>query len=109
MITIVFGLIFKYLPDVQIVWKDVWIGATATAGLFVVGKFLIGLYLSRAAITSSYGGAGAVIVVIVWVYYSAQILFLGAEFTQVYANAYGSRLTSRRKSDMRPGNAPDKP
>jgi len=95
MITVVFAMIFKYLPDVKIAWTDVWIGAAATAGLFVLGKFLIGLYLAKGAIASSYGGAGAVIVMILWVYYSAQILFLGAEFTQVYANTYGSRVVER--------------
>jgi membrane protein len=92
LITVVFALIFKFLPDVKIAWRDVWIGAGVTAALFVLGKFLIGLYLAKAAVSSSYGAAGAVIVMIVWVYYSAQILFLGAEFTQVYANTFGSRV-----------------
>jgi membrane protein len=92
LITFLFAMIFKFLPDVKIAWSDVWIGAAATAALFVLGKFLIGLYLAKAAVTSSYGEAGAVILLILWIYYSAQILFLGAEFTQVYANNYGSRV-----------------
>jgi len=92
LITFLFAMIFKFLPDVKIAWSDVWIGAAATAALFVLGKFLIGLYLAKAAVTSSYGEAGAVILMILWVYYSAQILFLGAEFTLVYANNYGSRV-----------------
>jgi len=97
LITFLFGMIFKFLPDVKIAWSDVWIGAAATAALFVIGKFLIGLYLANSALTSPYGDAGAVIVMILWVYYSAQILFLGAEFTQVYANNYGSRVEPTEK------------
>jgi|SRR5688572_27490814 membrane protein len=97
LITLLFAMIFKFLPDVKIAWSDVWIGAAATAALFVLGKFLIGLYLAKAAVTSSYGEAGAVILMILWVYYSAQILFLGAEFTQVYANNYGSRVEPTEK------------
>ena len=86
-ITLLFALIYKYVPDVKIEWHDVWIGATATALLFTIGKFLIGLYLGKAGVGSAYGAAGSLIAVIVWVYYSAQIFFFGAEFTQVYAHA----------------------
>jgi membrane protein len=91
-ITGLFAMIFKFLPDVKIAWRDVWIGAVVTALLFTVGKYLIGLYLGHSAVASSFGAAGSVIILLLWVYYSAQILFLGAEFTQVYASRYGSRI-----------------
>jgi membrane protein len=91
-ITLLFAMIFKILPDVKIAWSDVWIGAVVTALLFTIGKFLIGLYLGHSALASSFGAAGALVVILVWIYYSAQILFLGAEFTQVYAKRFGSRI-----------------
>lgn len=91
-ITLLFALIFKLLPDVKIAWKDVWFGAALTAALFTIGKFLIGLYLGYASVESSYGAAGSLVVFVLWVYYSAQILFFGAEFTQVYARMFGSRI-----------------
>jgi membrane protein len=91
-VTVVFGLIFKVVPDVEIAWSDVWMGAAVTAVLFVLGQFAIGLYLGNSDVTSTYGAAGALVVILLWVFYSAQILFLGAEFTQVYANMYGSRI-----------------
>ncbi len=87
---ILFVLLFKVLPDVEISWKDVWIGALVTTILFVAGKFLIGLYLGRGSVGSTYGAAGSLAILLVWVYYSAQILFLGAEFTYVYATKFGS-------------------
>lgn len=90
-ITTLFALIYKVLPSVTIQWRDVWVGAAVTSLLFSVGKFLIGLYLGTAAISSSYGAAGALVVIIVWVYYSAQIFLLGAEFTHEYAEMRGSR------------------
>jgi membrane protein len=91
-----FALVFKVVPDVTIAWKDVWIGATVTAALFVLGKLLIGLYVGKAAVASPFGAAGSLVVIVVWVYYSAHILFLGAEFTQVYARDCGSRITPAR-------------
>jgi membrane protein len=91
-ITLLFALIFKVLPDAKVAWSDVWIGALATALLFSIGKFLISQYLATESTASSYGAAGALVLLLLWVYYSAQILFLGAEFTQVYAKAYGSRI-----------------
>ena len=94
--TLLFGLIYKVLPDVHIAWSDVSIGAVATALLFTGGKVLIGLYLGRSAIGSAYGAAGAILVVLAWIYYSSQILFLGAEFTQVYANRFGSHVQPAR-------------
>jgi membrane protein len=93
-ITALFAVGFKYVPDAKIAWADVWIGATVTALLFMVGKALIGLYIGYSALSSTYGAAAALAVILVWVYYSAQILFFGAEFTQVYANTYGSRIRS---------------
>lgn len=93
-VTILFALIYKVVPDVRVAWRDVWIGALVTAFLFAVGKWAIGLYLGNSAPGSTYGAAGSLIVLLLWVYYSAQILFLGAEFTQVYANKYGSRIVA---------------
>jgi membrane protein len=94
---VLFGLIYKVLPDVHISWSDVWVGALVTAGLFSLGKFLIGLYLGSNSLGSTYGAAGSLVVLLLWVYYSAQILFLGAEFTQVYANRYGSGIRPTSK------------
>lgn len=93
-ITLLFALIFKVIPDVDVSWRDVWIGAVATAVLFTIGKWAIGLYLSKSAPASAYGAAGSLIVILLWIYYSTQILFLGAEFTQVYANRFGSRIVA---------------
>jgi membrane protein len=90
MSTVLFAMIFKILPDVYVRWSDVWIGAAFTAALFAIGKILIGLYLARSAFISAYGAAGSLAVLLAWVYYSSQILFLGAEFTQVYAR-HGKR------------------
>lgn len=89
-VTILFAMIYQFLPDVRIQWKDVWIGAALTSFLFTVGKFLIGLYLGTSGVTSSFGAAGSLITVLLWVYYSALIFFFGAEFTQIYASRYGS-------------------
>ena len=91
-ITGLFAMIFKTLPDAQVAWRDVWVGAALTAMLFTVGKFAIGLYLGKSDVGSAYGAAGSLVILLVWVYYSAQILLFGAEFTQVYANAVGSRI-----------------
>jgi membrane protein len=93
-ITILFALIFKYVPDAKIAWADVWIGAAVTALLFTIGKALIGFYIGYSSLSSTYGAAASLVVILLWVYYSAQILFFGAEFTQVYANTYGSRIRS---------------
>lgn len=90
--TMLFGLIFKVLPDVKIKWSDVLTGAALTAILFSIGRFLLGEYLGKSSLSSTYGAAGSIVVILVWVYYTAQILFFGAEFTQVYAQKYGSRI-----------------
>ncbi len=89
--TVLFALIYKFIPRVHVAWHDVWIGAGVTAALFAVGKLLIGLYLGKSSIASAYGAAGSLVVLMVWVYYSAQIFLFGAEFTWVYAHEYGSR------------------
>jgi len=91
-ITLLFGMIFKFLPEIDIAWKDVWLGAAVTSVLFSLGKFLIGLYLGRSEVGNTFGAAGSLAILLIWVYYSAQILFFGAEFTQVYANRYGSKI-----------------
>jgi membrane protein len=92
MITLLFAMIFKFLPDAKIAWRDVWIGAFITAALFTIGKFALGIYLAKSGVASSYGAAGSLIVLLLWVYYSSQILFFGAEFTQVYATRFGTRV-----------------
>jgi len=91
-ITLLFSMIFKFLPEVNIAWRDVWLGAAVTSALFTLGKFLIGLYLGRSEVGNTFGAAGSLAILLIWIYYSAQILFLGAEFTQVYANRYGSKI-----------------
>ena len=91
-ITFLFALMYKYLPDVKIKWSDVWIGAAITSVLFAIGKYALGLYLGRSSFGSVYGAAGSLMVLLAWIYYAAQILFFGAEFTQVYARRYGSQI-----------------
>lgn len=90
--TLLFALIYKFLPDTEIAWSDVWIGAGVTSLFFTLGKTLIGLYLGRSTMASPYGAAASLVIVLVWAYYSAQILLLGAEFTHVYAIKHGSKL-----------------
>ena len=99
--TTVFAMIYKLMPRAKVAWHDVWVGAAVTAILFAVGKFLIGLYIGRSAVASSFGAAGSLVVMMVWVYYSAQIFLLGAEFTWVYAHSHGSR-----RGQPRPGPSP---
>lgn len=115
MMTALFAMIYKVLPDVRLAWRQVWVGAAVTSVLFTVGKYLIGLYLGRAGVSSAYGAAGSVAVLLLWIYYSAQILLFGAELTYVYANRYGppvqpianaewtpehyARLAARRERD----------
>ncbi|MFY0578376.1 YihY/virulence factor BrkB family protein [Cystobacter fuscus] len=107
-ITVLFAMMYKLLPDTHVSWRDVWLGAAVTSLLFSLGKFLIGLYLGRSAVASSYGAAGSLAVVLLWVYYSAQILFLGAEFTQVYARSHGSHShPARDRAPRAEGQAPE--
>ncbi len=96
-ITVLFALIFKYLPDVKIKWKSVWIGALITSVLFVLGKFLLGYYFGESNPGSTYGAAGTIVLILLWVSYSCLILFFGAEFTWVYSQRYGAGIQSRYK------------
>jgi membrane protein len=91
-VTVLFALIYKFLPDVKIAWRDVWVGAALTALFFSVGKLLIGLYLAKSAVSSTYGAAGSLVTVLLWVYYSSLVFFFGAEVTRVYATQYGRGL-----------------
>ena len=99
--TLLFAMLFKFLPDVAIRWSDVWRGALATALLFTAGKFALGAYIGRAAVGSAYGAAGSLAIVLIWVYYSAQILLFGAELTQVYARQRGSWVSPAAPGDER--------
>jgi membrane protein len=90
LIVILFAVLFKVLPDVEISWKDVWIGSLLTTVLFLIGNFVIGMYLTQTGTASAYGAAGSIVIVLLWAYYSSQVLLFGAEFTQVYANRYGA-------------------
>jgi membrane protein len=91
-IVLLFAMLFRYLPDAKIAWRDVWTGAVLTAILFVIGKLLLGLYLGSGAAGSAYGAASSLVTLLLWIFYSAQILLFGAEFTKVYANTYGSHI-----------------
>jgi membrane protein len=95
-ITGLFAAIYRIMPRADIAWRDVWVGAVVTALLFTIGRTLIGLYLGKSAVTSGFGAAGSMVVLLIWVYYSAQIFLLGAEFTWVYAHERGSRVGARR-------------
>jgi membrane protein len=103
LLTVVFALIYKKIPRVEVGWHDVWIGALVTAVLFTIGKVAIGLYLGKSDVTSAFGSAGSLVVLMVWVYYAAQIFLLGAEFTRIYAEKFGSRrsIKERRSSQSR--------
>jgi membrane protein len=92
---LVFVLIFNVIPDVKIAWSDVWIGAASTSVLFTLGRFLIGFYLGHSNVASVYGAAASLIILLTWIYYSANVLLLGAEFTQVYADQLGSRIVPK--------------
>jgi len=91
LVTAMFAVIYKVMPRARVQWRDVWTGALFTAMLFSFGRYLIGLYIGRSGVVSGFGAAGSLVVILLWVYYSAQIFLLGAEFTWVYANAFGSR------------------
>lgn len=97
-VTALFALMFKTLPDVHIQWRDVWVGSAVTAALFTLGKFGLGIYLGSAGVSSAYGAAGSIVALVIWVYYSSQVLLIGAEFTQVYAKRHGSRITPDGKA-----------
>jgi membrane protein len=107
-LTALFSVIFKYLPAVKIAWRDVIVGGVLTALLFIVGKSLIGLYVAHADISSSYGAAGSIVILITWIYYSAQIFFYGSLFTHEYAQKLGSRVKPRKPEDSRATGAANK-
>ncbi len=102
LVTALFAMIYKYLPDVRIQWRDVWIGAGLTAFLFTIGKILIGIYLGTSGVASTYGAAGSLITMLLWVYYSSLMFFLGAELTQVYAREYGSGVVPANNANQSP-------
>jgi membrane protein len=113
-ISTLMALIYKILPDAKVAWRDVWVGALATAVLFLFGKYLIGLYIGRASVGSAFGAAGSLAALLVWIYYSAQIVLLGAEFTRVYANRFGAKvlpseqaIPAQQSSVERPPPRPD--
>lgn len=89
-ITLLFAMMFKWLPDIPVRWRNVWLGAAITAALFEIGKFLIGFYIGKQALESTYGAAASLVVLLIWIYYSSQIVLMGAEFTQVHAKSYAS-------------------
>lgn len=97
-LTLLFAMIFKFMPSAPIAWRDVWIGAAVTAVLFEVGKVLIGLYLGKSGVNESFAAAGSLVVLLAWVYYAAQIFLLGAEFTKVYATAHGSVAAAKAQA-----------
>lgn len=99
-ITLLFGLIFRVVPDVDVRWRDVWVGALTTAILFTIGKQLLGVYLGKSSVASAYGAAGSIVALVVWVYYSSQLVFFGAEFTQVYARAVGRTIRPSKHAEF---------
>ncbi|WP_232294693.1 YihY/virulence factor BrkB family protein [Achromobacter piechaudii] len=99
-LTLLFGMIYRFMPQAPVAWRDVWAGAFVTAVLFEIGKFLIGLYMAKASIASSYAAAGSLVVVLIWVYFAAQVFLLGAEFTRVFAEAHRSHT---ERSPASPG------
>jgi membrane protein len=114
-ITLLFAMIYRFLPNVEIAWGDVWIGAAVTSLLFAVGQFAISLYIANSGVASAYGAAGALVIILIWIYYSASILLFGAEFTQVYVRRFGSRIqpssgfTRDGLPDESPQSTPDSP
>jgi membrane protein len=104
--TLMFALIYKILPDVRMDWSDVVVGAVVTSVLFTIGRLLIGFYMGKSTVASAYGAAGSVVLILVWVYYSAQVFFFGAEFTYVYTNKYGSRFRARLAPGPKPSQQP---
>lgn len=106
-VSLLFAMIFRFLPDIRVEWHDVWFGALFTALLFVIGKFALGLYLGKGSVGSAYGAAGSLVVLLVWIYWSANILFFGAEFTQVYARTHGSMRPGVETKRTGPSENPD--
>lgn len=98
-LTLLFAMIYRFMPQAPVAWRDVWTGALVTAVMFEIGKILIGLYIGKASVASSYAAAGSLVVLLIWVYYAAQVFLLGAEFTRVYAQAHGSRKSAAGVGD----------
>jgi membrane protein len=109
MVFLLLALIYKVLPAARVAWRDVWLGAATTAVLFMVGKLLLGIYLGKSGVGSAYGAAGSLVVLVVWIYYAAQILFFGAELTQVFAQRYGSRAIGQNRRPDRSAKAQGSP
>jgi membrane protein len=111
-VSVLFTVTFKTVPDAKVAWRDVWVGGVVTGVLFSVGKFLIALYLGKSGVSSAYGAAGSLVLLVIWVYYSASILLLGAEFTQSYASRFGKRIepsdNAERVMPLRPTAAPSR-
>jgi len=99
MTAFLFVLLFRFLPDARVRWRDLWVGASATALLFSLGRWLIGLYLGRGSVSSPYGAAGSLVILLLWIYYSAQVVFFGAELTRVYAEKMGKGVEPRRGAE----------
>ncbi|MBC7234319.1 MAG: YihY/virulence factor BrkB family protein [Chloroflexi bacterium] len=113
-ITVLFALVFRLVPEVRIAWRDVWVGALVTAALFTIGKFALGLYLGNTDLTGVYAAAGSLVLILIWFYYSAQIFFFGAEFTWVYAHRFGAQMVPaegpvRVVGQSSPTEEPEKP
>jgi len=107
LITVLFALMYKFMPRVHVKWHDVWLGAAVTAALFVLGKLLIGIYLGKSGVASGFGAAASLVILLLWIYYSAQIFLFGAEFTWVYANRHGSLRVAQKKQAGENGKPPD--
>jgi membrane protein len=100
LLTLLFALIFRYLPDALIAWRDVWLGAFVTAILFGIGNAALSVYFRYSAVASAYGAAGSLVIFMLWAYYCAVIMYLGAEFTQVYARMYGSKIEPEDHAEL---------
>jgi membrane protein len=108
-ISLLIALIYKILPEAHVAWRDVWVGAPVTAALFILGKYLIGLYIGKASVGSAFGAAGSLAVLLVWIYYSTQLILLGAEFTRVYANRFGRKVVPTAQSEPAAQAVKDRP
>ena len=101
--SVLFAAMYRFLPNIKVEWRDVWVGAAVTSFLFYLGKLGLGLYLGKEAVGSSYGAAGSILVLLLWVYYSGLIFYFGAEFTKTYADRFGSHTTDKKSKTIRRG------
>jgi membrane protein len=104
-IALLFAMMFKWLPDAPVAWRDVWLAALLTAALFEIGKFLIGFYIGKQGLESTYGAAASLVVLLIWIYYSSQIVLMGAEFSHVYAKSHGSLRGRETRESREPARA----